>query len=129
MKREKALFILAVLVMMIPNLGFTSMIEKIAYAAIGIILILIAYGIHFDKKRKIAKEKMIVAEPVREPAAQFEHQAKPRRTYIRREKPTPAPIIQEESIDDVIVEAPKPKTPDSYGFTYVKRETKNERTS
>jgi uncharacterized membrane protein YfcA len=38
--------------MIVPNLGFSEMIEKIIFLVFGALLVLISYNIYFDKRRQ-----------------------------------------------------------------------------
>lgn len=59
MTKEKFILILGVIVAVLPNLGFSNDVEKIVAAVIGLLIIVIAYGIHFDKKRNSKKDTVL----------------------------------------------------------------------
>lgn len=51
MSREKTLFIIAILVMIVPHLGLTNIMEEIVLFVFGIFILLFAYGLYFSKKK------------------------------------------------------------------------------
>lgn len=55
MTREKFLFILGIIVIALPNLGFPNFTEKIIFLVLGLGIIIIAYGYYFAKTKKVAK--------------------------------------------------------------------------
>jgi CDP-diacylglycerol pyrophosphatase len=66
MTREKTLFIIALLVMIMPHVGLTNTMEQIALFVLGLIVIIFAYGMYFERrasiKKTIAKKKILSVE-------------------------------------------------------------------
>ena len=81
MNREKTLFIIAVLMMVIPHLGLTNLFEQIALFVLGLIVLIFAYGMYFDK---MANTKKTVA---RKRLATIEHQTPLKREVIHPKQP------------------------------------------
>jgi energy-coupling factor transporter transmembrane protein EcfT len=52
MHRAKSLFIIAILVMLIPNLGLTNLMEQITFFVLGFVILIFSYGIYFENKNK-----------------------------------------------------------------------------
>jgi uncharacterized membrane protein YfcA len=52
MFKEKFLLIVGVLVVALPNFGFSNLAEKIIALVLGLIVIFFAYGMYFRKTRK-----------------------------------------------------------------------------
>lgn len=78
MNREKTLFIIAILVMIAPHLGLTNLMEQITLFVFGLIILIFAYGIYFEKrgattkaraKRKLPNIEHPTSTPKREPVA------------------------------------------------------------
>lgn len=64
MSKEKILFVIGVLTIAVPNLGFPNLIEKIIFVFLGALVIIVAYGLRFDRnktKKIMKKEKIPVA--------------------------------------------------------------------
>ncbi len=74
MTREKILFIVAVLIMIAPHLGLTNLMEQIVLFVFGLIVIICAYGIYFDKK---ARAKKATPSPTKRRVVQTEHPPTP----------------------------------------------------
>lgn len=52
MSREKILFLIAILMVVLPHLGLTNLMEQITFFVLGLIIMIFAYGIYFEKKNK-----------------------------------------------------------------------------
>lgn len=83
MNREKTLFIIAVLIMVIPHLGLTNLMEQIALFVLGLIILIFAYGMYFEKRGNVKKTV------ARKRLSAIEHQTPLKREVIQ---PKPAPI-------------------------------------
>ena len=55
MSREKTLFIIAILIMVLPHLGFPNLVERITLLIFGLIILIFAYSLYFDKKKKVKR--------------------------------------------------------------------------
>lgn len=55
MTREKTLFIIAILIMIAPHLGLTNLMEQIALFVFGLIILIFAYGMYFEKRNRASK--------------------------------------------------------------------------
>ncbi len=55
MSREKLLFVLGIVVIALPNLGFPNLTEKIIFLVLGLGIIIIAYGYYFSKPKRVVK--------------------------------------------------------------------------
>jgi hypothetical protein len=56
MSREKTLFIIAILVMVLPHLGFPNLVERISLLILGLIIMIFAYSLYFDRKKKVVRK-------------------------------------------------------------------------
>ncbi len=56
MTREKTLFIIAILVMVLPHLGFPNLVERISLLILGLIIMIFAYTLYFDRKKKVVRK-------------------------------------------------------------------------
>ncbi len=108
MSKEKILFILGILVIALPHLGFPNGLEKIIFAVFGITIVLISYAFFFRSKN-IAPERAI---------------KKTRQPSVRKPRTTIAPAItpeekeeKTESVQETATQQPEENT----GFTFVKR--------
>jgi hypothetical protein len=55
MHRAKTLFIIAILLMVVPHLGLTNLMEQITLFVLGLVVLIFSYGLYFENKNK--KEK------------------------------------------------------------------------
>jgi hypothetical protein len=56
MSREKTLFIIALLVMAVPHLGLTNLLEDVVLFALGLVILVISYGMYLSKKKSVVKK-------------------------------------------------------------------------
>ena len=59
MTKEKSLLILGIIVIALPNLGFPNGLEKIIFAVLGVLVIIAAYAMHFEKNKKTKTKKSV----------------------------------------------------------------------
>lgn len=62
MGRAKRLFLIGLLVMALPHLGFIGMIENAIYFAFGFIILVSAYGLYLEKKKAV-EPKVVIQKP------------------------------------------------------------------
>lgn len=107
MSKEKFLFILGILVIALPHLGFPNGLEKIIFAVFGITTVLISYAFFFRSKN-IAPERAI---------------KKTRQPSVRKPRTTIAPAItpEEEEKTESVQETATQQSEENTGFTFVKR--------
>lgn len=105
MSKEKILFILGILVIALPHLGFPSGLEKIIFAVFGIIIILISYAFFFRSKN-ITPERAV---------------KKTRQPSVRKPRSTVAPMAIPEEKTETVQEADIQQPEENTGFTFVKR--------
>lgn len=113
MTKEKALLVFGIIIIAIPNLGFPNIAEKIILTFFGVLVIIIAYGIHFEKNKSIKKQEFV--RPIKEKDV----------VSFRQTKEFNQVQSKEESInEDVIVEKNIFPKEEITGFKYVNRQTK-----
>ncbi len=99
MTQAKLLFLIGLLVMALPHLGFVGILENIIYFAFGLIILISAYSTYLDKKKRA------------EPPASLP--VKSRTTRTRSIKKVPSPYLP-----PLVKEAPPEQ---STGFVFVKK--------
>lgn len=104
MTKEKTLLIIGILIIALPNFGFPNLVEKIVSIFFGLLIISLAYAIHFEKNKKIKTITKTVK--VKE---------------VRKQKEPKKEIIQTETEDVVLVESPLKKE-EITGFTFIKKD-------
>ncbi len=95
MSRPTSLFIIAILVMVIPHLGLTNMMEQIILLVIGLIILIFAYALYFEKKRHETIHHSPVA-PIKEVVKE--------RKSVTRRRIVPAPadtVVQKREVPDI----------------------------
>lgn len=55
MNREKILFLIAILMIVLPHLGLTNLMEQITFFVLGLVVMIFAYGIYFENRNKQTK--------------------------------------------------------------------------
>lgn len=108
MGRTQRLFLIGLLVMVLPHLGFTGMVENIIYFSCGFLILISAYSLHLQKKGPV------VAEAVKKTRA-ASAKAAPVRTRAIKKIPSPY-------LPPLVKETPPVET---NGFVFIKR-TENE---
>ncbi len=104
MGRAKRLFIIGLMVMALPHLGFVGMIENIIYFTFGLIIFISAYGIYMEKKNNSEKISQVV-----EPKIEIKKTA----TRTRAPRKIPSPYLPP------IATIPPPL--ETNGFVFVKK--------
>lgn len=59
MSREKSLFIIAILIIILPHLGFPNLVERISLLVLGLIIVGFAYGLYFEKRKKPVRKAAV----------------------------------------------------------------------
>lgn len=108
MAGAKRLFIVGILVMALPHLGFIGMIENIIYFVFGLLILVSAYGIYLEKK-KISTVAVQNEEVKIYPVAQTKKPV----ARIRTQRKIPSPYLPPVAA----VEAPN----DNNGFVFIKK--------
>lgn len=115
MTKEKTLLIFGIFVIVVPHLGFPNVIEKIILSFFGFLIIIIAYGIHFEKNKKLKNDF-----PVTKPLSKIITQE----LNNKEEKPPEKETLKEEDV--VIVNKINFPKEEVTGFKYVSRPRKTE---
>jgi predicted transcriptional regulator with HTH domain len=55
MSREKILFLISVIMIVLPHFGLTNLMEQISFFILGLVVMIFAYGIYFEKRSKKIK--------------------------------------------------------------------------
>ncbi len=106
MARAKRLFVIGILVMVLPHLGFAGMVENIIYFCFGLLILVSAYGMYLEKKKsEVVSEKV---EKHEEPVYK-----KPVATRTRAPRKIPSPYLPP------VATVPPPL--ETNGFVFIKK--------
>lgn len=108
MGRAKWLFILGLVVMALPHLGFVGLVEKAISFGIGLLVVVSAYSYYIERHKSAEPRIQPVEAPVKKSATP------PTRTRAPRKIPSPY-------LPPLVKETPPAQTD---GFVFIKRKDK-----